>query len=886
MVNNCNERSVQSYLTSSCGKDYPYNPFNFFIYKGAGIIAPATPGRYKIAIATKSFPEPIESEAFVLPCSSISSVILDPVPLKKSPTLFSVSFKTGEGGALDSYYSTINLRLPNTVKVRDTISNAGIEINGKQLPKEPTISRNEDFIDIKLPLPTNINNLSDVQIDFGLDCGIDIADSRVFMLEVATSSEPVFVSTNIAEITINAETILTKPEEFVISDMYVRMPLKDGAILDKGAIMELAFPVGFRFPVRTDETWIYVNGHHVKASIDHIKRIIGFESPIIISKAVVVAIPKECMIVNPKSGEYRLYLKILGKSFACGDLRINISKAFIDFVSLSKRQAGVETDLSFIFKPASGTTLAKGDKIKIVFPPGTIISNKLSNLQVVTDGVKAETVEIGEESLSATIGCDIGFEYPVLFWISANLKNPPNRHGYSFKLVMPDGQECSSEPIELDPAPLKSLIYFINPTAPQCKDWFNSSVQFGFDCMNPEAEIYYWANGQTGERRLFDGKTLTLESGYQMVDIGSISWQAEFQGIKEEPQTTNFKIDTDHPFIKFLNPKNDPEYTNKKNYTVVINRHQSRVNYFGNTTDYVMTDEITAETKGREQLLVESKIHKLYKNEPIPDIEYNTELHEGLNKLFFKARDQACNENIFVANIVLDTFAPGIEIVEPNLAKEYKIGESIVFKIKTEPDTTVTINGKVVNNVLYFNEANSIYQTWFTPESANNTIETSATDKAGNTTKKIIVLKARIPGKTITIKLESRDWTVNGIVRVPFNTAPTSTNLPKDLVGNAYIPIREITGVLNVAVNWDQQSKKITLVQNNPGDPKRTIELWIGKKDALINGKSVPIDSKRKLYPVVVNGATMLPLRFVAENLGAVLNFDAKSKTITIIYGN
>lgn len=723
--------------------DYPYNPFNFFIYKATGIIAPATPGRYKVAIATKSFPEPIESEAFVLPCSSISDVVLDPFPLKKSPSLFSVSFKTGEGGALDSYYSTIKIRFPEMFKVSDTISKAGIFINDMPLSKDAIVSRSGSYADLVLPLPVNINNLCDVQIDFGLDCGIEMTDSGAFKLDVSTSSEPDFISTNDAKIPTTAITTLSKPEEFIISDIYVRMPLKDGKSVDKESKMELAFPAGFKFPIKSEETWIYVNGYHVKASLDHVKKIIGFECPTSISRLVVIIVPKDCRIVNPKSGEYRLYLKVGDKSYVCGDFKVGSSQAYIGFVSMSKRQAGVETDLSFMFKPASGVNLAKGDKITIVFPQGTEISEKLSNLQVVTDGVKAETVEIGEASLTATIGCDIGCECPIEFWVSANLKNPPNRHNYTFKLVMPEGQECVSDPIELDPAPLKSWIYFKNPSEPPCKGWFNSSPKFGFGCTNPEAEINFWFNGDTGEKARYENGEMNLGFGDQRVHIGSITWQAEFEGIKEEPQTINFKIDTDHPFIKFISPKDDPEYTNKKKYTVVINRHQSRIDYFGNTTDYVMTDEIAINTNGREELIVESKIHKLNKNETLPNIEYETELSEGLNKLFFTARDQACNENIFVANIILDTTAPGMELVEPDLSKEYEIGKSVTVKIKSEHDATVAVNGKVVSNMIHFNDTNSIYQTWYTPESTNNRIALTSTDKAGNTSIKTVYLKAK-----------------------------------------------------------------------------------------------------------------------------------------------
>ncbi|MGB9730180.1 MAG: copper amine oxidase N-terminal domain-containing protein, partial [Thermoprotei archaeon] len=39
-----------------------------------------------------------------------------------------------------------------------------------------------------------------------------------------------------------------------------------------------------------------------------------------------------------------------------------------------------------------------------------------------------------------------------------------------------------------------------------------------------------------------------------------------------------------------------------------------------------------------------------------------------------------------------------------------------------------------------------------------------------------------------------------------------------------------------------------------------------------------------KVVPEIINGRTMLPLRFVAESLGADVQWDGTTKTITITY--
>ncbi|MGE5422671.1 MAG: copper amine oxidase N-terminal domain-containing protein, partial [Ignavibacteriales bacterium] len=66
----------------------------------------------------------------------------------------------------------------------------------------------------------------------------------------------------------------------------------------------------------------------------------------------------------------------------------------------------------------------------------------------------------------------------------------------------------------------------------------------------------------------------------------------------------------------------------------------------------------------------------------------------------------------------------------------------------------------------------------------------------------------------------------------------------------------------------------------------KTIELWTGRATARVNGVNRLIDStNNKVKPYVVPpGRTMLPLRFIAENLGCDVKWDPKTKQITITY--
>ncbi|KAB2336762.1 copper amine oxidase [Cytobacillus depressus] len=93
--------------------------------------------------------------------------------------------------------------------------------------------------------------------------------------------------------------------------------------------------------------------------------------------------------------------------------------------------------------------------------------------------------------------------------------------------------------------------------------------------------------------------------------------------------------------------------------------------------------------------------------------------------------------------------------------------------------------------------------------------------------------------------------------------------------GSATIPIRGVFQSMGVKVDWEQTTKKITLKK----DGFHTV-LQVGNKQAVVNGKKQQLDTA----PYIHNGTTYLPLRFIAEALGANVTWDQSSKIATIKY--
>ena len=130
------------------------------------------------------------------------------------------------------------------------------------------------------------------------------------------------------------------------------------------------------------------------------------------------------------------------------------------------------------------------------------------------------------------------------------------------------------------------------------------------------------------------------------------------------------------------------------------------------------------------------------------------------------------------------------------------------------------------------------------------------------------------PSQTVVVlQMGKSTFTVNGSIR-----ALDPPSVIKN--GRTLVPIRAIIEALGGTISWDGSARKATV-----GLGSTTIELWIGRSAAKVDGTSKPIDSTNsKVVPEIINGTTMLPLRFVTESLGATVAWDSGTQRITITY--
>lgn len=91
--------------------------------------------------------------------------------------------------------------------------------------------------------------------------------------------------------------------------------------------------------------------------------------------------------------------------------------------------------------------------------------------------------------------------------------------------------------------------------------------------------------------------------------------------------------------------------------------------------------------------------------------------------------------------------------------------------------------------------------------------------------------------------------------------------------GRTLVPVRHIAEALGAQVRWDAVNRVVTIT-----GAQSEIRLVVGVGAAMVNGRVVPLDT----VPQIVDGRTLVPLRFVAEQMGLIVTWLGDSRTIII----
>lgn len=93
------------------------------------------------------------------------------------------------------------------------------------------------------------------------------------------------------------------------------------------------------------------------------------------------------------------------------------------------------------------------------------------------------------------------------------------------------------------------------------------------------------------------------------------------------------------------------------------------------------------------------------------------------------------------------------------------------------------------------------------------------------------------------------------------------------------LPARFVAENLGAAVEWDGDKQLVTIIGKNvKTDEDVTILITIGAEDAVVNGKTVKLDSPA----FIENDRTYTPIRFISEELGADVEWIESEQQVII----
>ncbi len=134
-----------------------------------------------------------------------------------------------------------------------------------------------------------------------------------------------------------------------------------------------------------------------------------------------------------------------------------------------------------------------------------------------------------------------------------------------------------------------------------------------------------------------------------------------------------------------------------------------------------------------------------------------------------------------------------------------------------------------------------------------------------------VVAENYIADVVVSLQIDNPIMEVNGVT-TEIDTGRGTTPVIND--GRTLVPIRAIIEAFGGTVGWDGNTSTAIL---DMGDD--TIKLTINKTTASLNNQTHTLD----VAPKIINGRTMLPIRFVAEGFNLGVAWDGATRTVSII---
>jgi hypothetical protein len=724
--------------------------------------------------------------------------------------------------------------------------------------------------------------------------------------ESAAQTVSVAITQGISHLSVLASPDLTGSNAMYIISFYVS---QDGGMSGtNGDNITIIFPESTEFTLsQIPESTITINGFAASGVVrtENIVKVLLPDSLAIPNGGFVsVQISENAGIKNPATpGDYFISI-FTDKDPVITNTIFTVRGTSISNLSvlLNPNTQNAKTEIRIRFLTSKNGDLTKNkDKIFIKFPEGFVLPSHpdFTNVSVNGKSVQDGSLDLSNNTLILITPVNIPptSSVNILIGKGFGIKNPPQKGVYDFVLYTSKDLMSVEVSVQINPSHISAPLFVL--TKPQISA--NSDYKIIFftgpggalvagigqiDIVFPEAfslpGAIETANILVNDKPL--NKPVNIQQNKIIITVpdnisggdGVIVYFKKECGIKNPSvpgvyTLTVFTSAEQMPMISTGWFINDLPISSAK----VTPEKPDGLNGFYKTHPKITLSVLSPYSDTKIYYYFDNSAKVLYNGNPIV-------VPDGIHKFYFYAENKngGIEYNTHEIDFKVDTVVPAIIITSPT---NYEVnGSTTILSGKTEPGVSVKLNGN------YIPVSQSGEFSVLASGSGNKTFEITATDPAGNSaTKKIVINFNTVSQNPPALEITSPQDETTVYMADLVVSGKTDPGAAVFINGKSVSVSDDGTFTYNLTLKEGDNAVVVVAKKNGASTTKTihvkyvksiVIKLQIGNTNSIVNGEVVSLDAA----PVIVNNRTLVPLRFISESFGANVKWDPVLRIVEI----
>jgi hypothetical protein len=776
----------------------------------------------------------IESDQYAITPSALGSlgITIDP-PVVGAAGSYDVQFITGSNGRIKAGQDYIMIAFPAGFSLPQSFSMTDVTLNGVSCAGRVYRASDEPNA-IQIYTPIDVSSDSLVSIRIPAKAGIkNSGTTGLAILSVWTSIE---------SFRVDAPPIIIMGRQVVEATLRLQPPVAGAAVemtfdfktspvgrLLAGQRVMMRLPSAFALPLFTTGVTCVVNQIEVAVQVDN--GVVTATIPAFVpdNGRVIVTLPVGLGIINPAgTGGYVVEVWTdADMSPAVVLTSVQAPSPAAVSLAVSTRAVGRVAAWTVSFAPSSPARLpAAGDAISLVFDEHIIVPQTIAPDSATVNGVPASLTVAGAlVAVTVPQGVPVADRITVVLAEDAGIRTPPTEGQYGVTVATTrDATYAAGNSIDFRILPVVTIV--VTPDAPSGQNGYYIGTRPTVKLVGDAFSMYYKLD-DAGFQPYTTNTPLSIGEGTHALSCYAVTQD----GIQGDVTVRSFVVDLTVPKVTIQGSSGD----------VLVN--SSQVTLRGTVSEPVDVLQFNG---------VPARVAE--------DLTFDVALTvaDGQALACF-ARDVAGNPTSSIRTVRIDGVAPVIARDSLQLASATVHTNQYNVIVTVSESAAVTVNG------LPMTMAGIAWHATVPLATGPNEIVIKAVDRAGNES-----VLAWTVAYTDLLEIE---------LRVGEATARVGDELrvldapPVVVNGVTFVPLRFIGEALGSSVQWNDALKVVFLERGT-----RQLQLTIGSKLAIVDGEIVELLEA----PRIVNGRTMVPIRFISEAFGADVQWDPETRGVSI----